>query len=165
MIRLAKLTDYAIVIATQMAASPPGQQITARALAGQVGLALPTVSKILKTLARGGLLEAQRGKGGGYRLKRLPADISVAEIIEGMEGPLALTDCASDESTCCSIRETCSVKGNWQKINHVVHDALRQLSLESMMQPLREPPHIHKNTGAKSGEEDTLVTIGRQIHG
>ena len=161
MIRLAKLTDYAIVIATQMAASPPGQQITARALAGQVGLALPTVSKILKMLAHGGLLEAQRGKGGGYRLARLPADVSIAEVIESMEGPLALTDCASNDSTCCSIRETCSVKGNWQKINHVVRDALRQLSLESLMQPLGQNVYQNKDAELVSGKkEDVLVVIG-----
>jgi len=165
MIRLSKLTDYAIVIVTHMAANFATQQVTARVLAEQVGLGLPTVSKILKTLARAGLLEAQRGKGGGYRLKRLPVDISVAEIIESMEGPLALTDCSSDESACCYIEDTCMVKDNWQKINVVVRDALGQLSLESMTQPLHIPPRIHKNAGLKSGEEHTLVAIGRQNHG
>ena len=165
MIRLSKLTDYAIVIVTHMAANFATQQVTARVLAERVGLGLPTVSKILKTLARAGLLEAQRGKGGGYRLKRLPADISVAEIIEGMEGPLALTDCSSDESACCYIADTCMVKDNWQKINVVVRNALEQLSLESMTQPLHVQSAAVNELAVKSDAADELVVIGGQSHG
>ncbi len=160
MIRLAKLTDYAIVVLAQMTRRAASGQASARVLAEEVGLAVPTVSKVLKTLARGQVLVAQRGKGGGYRLARPAGDISVADIIEAMEGPLALTDCSTDETNCCCISESCQVKTNWLNINRAIRTALAALTLEAMAKPLPQRFTPNLTLAAAGREESAFVTIG-----
>src|SRR5438270_13588885 len=96
MIRLGKLTDYGLVVMSQIAQRPPADLHTARDLAAKCHLPLPTVSKILKTLLQGGLLVSQRGIKGGYSLAREPGLISIAEIISVLEGPVALTACSME---------------------------------------------------------------------
>jgi len=131
MLRVTKLTDYATVVLTVLA-SDPDAVASATGLAERAGLEAPTVAKVLKPLAQAGLVEAFRGASGGYRLARAPADISLIEIVEAMEGPLGMTEC-SVHAGACGIERSCNVRANWRRINDVVVDALRGVSLAQML--------------------------------
>lgn len=132
--RLSKITDYGIVLMTQLASRHDDAPRNARELASEVELPLPVVSKILKSLARRELLSSQRGAKGGFRLARPPHMINVTEMIEALEGPVALTECSTPLGD-CSHQATCRVRDPWQVINRVVHDALRQITLADLAQP------------------------------
>lgn len=135
MIRLSRLTDYGIVVMSHMAAH--GESVvTARELAERSMLPLPTVSKVLKLLAKAELIESHRGVNGGYQLARTPERICVTDMIDALEGPIAMTNCSSNESKLCHLDDHCPVKSPWQKINLVVRDALSQLSLRDMSQSI-----------------------------
>ena len=110
MLRVTKLTDYASVVLTVLA-SEPDAVLSATGLAERAGLEPPTVAKVLKPLAQAGLVEAFRGASGGYRLARMPADISLIEIVEAMEGPLGMTEC-SVHAGACGIERSCSARAN-----------------------------------------------------
>ncbi len=133
MLRLSKLTDYGIVVMTCLA-EEPGAVRAAHEIAGCTRLALPTVSKVLKLLSRSGLVVSCRGAKGGYRLARLPEQISVAHVIDALEGPVALTECSSESSN-CSQESHCNIRGNWQRINDVIRHALEDVSLAEMVRP------------------------------
>ena len=133
MLRVTKLTDYATVVLTVLAARP-GEVLSATELADAAGLEPPTVSKLLKPLAQAGLVEGLRGVHGGYRLARAATDISLIEIVEAMEGPLAMTECSQHDSQ-CGIAKQCGVRANWRLINDVVADALRGVTLAQMLKP------------------------------
>ena len=134
MLRVTKLTDYATVVLTVLAARP-GEVLSATELADAAGLEPPTVSKLLKPLAQAGLVEGLRGVHGGYRLARPATDISLIEIVEAMEGPLAMTECSHDHSQ-CGIADQCGVRSNWRLINDVLAEALRGVTLAQMLHPL-----------------------------
>ena len=131
MIRLSRLTDYAVTLLTQMVSEGKGLW-AASDLATKAGVPLPTVSKILKQLAKTGIVIAQRGATGGYHLARPARDISVAAIIEAMDGPIALTDCAEGGDQDCRIQTICPMSGNWNKVNQAVRTALETVSLADM---------------------------------
>lgn len=141
MIRMTRLTDYGIVLLTHIARHPERLTRNAPELASAAHLPLPTVSKILKILAREGLLVPHRGAKGGFSLARAPEDITVAAIIEALEGPIALTECSSHGGEGCGIEPRCPVGSNWRRINRVVTEALSGISLAEMATPLL-PPHI-----------------------
>lgn len=134
MIKLSRLSDYGIVLMTQLAARP-GILTTAPELALTSGLPVPTVSKVLKAIAQDGLLESQRGTKGGYALTRPAAEISVADIIRALEGPIALTECTEAEGGSCDIEPSCPTRTNWVRINDAVIGALEGISLVEMMAP------------------------------
>ena len=142
MLRVTKLTDYATVILTALAAKP-GDVHSAAELAEQAGLEMPTVAKVLKPLAQAGLVEGFRGVNGGYRLARPASDISLVEIVEAMEGPLGMTEC-SVHAGACGIEHSCGVRANWRRINDVVADALRGVTLAEMLAP--PPPRGSRKT-------------------
>lgn len=135
MIRLAKLTDYGIALMTHMARAA-ATSVSARELAEATQIPLPTVSKLLKSLGVAGLLHSQRGVHGGYSLTRAPSVITVADVVEALEGSIALTDCGTGAAPMpaheCSVEHVCRVKPHWQKINGVVRRALTQLTLADM---------------------------------
>ena len=135
MIRLSKLADYGIVLLTYFAQGDK-DILTARDLAAQSRLPLPTVAKILKALCRGGLLISQRGVNGGYALARGASDISVVDIIATIEGPIAMTECSVTAPGLCEFEAACPVRSNWRRINDTVVQALAGLSLIDMKQPL-----------------------------
>ena len=137
MLRVTKLTDYATVVMTVLAARP-GEVLSAPELAEQAGLEAPTVAKVLKPLAAAGLVAGFRGANGGYRLARAAADINLVEIVEAMEGPLAMTECSVHDGQ-CGIEASCGVRANWRRINDVVADALRWVSLAQMLGPAPRP--------------------------
>lgn len=133
MIRITKQTDYGIVLLTHLAADPE-RQYNAPELAAEARLPLPMVSKILKLLAREGLLGSHRGVKGGYSLARQPEAISMAEIIAALEGPIAITECISVEGD-CSHEPLCPVRSNWRRINLAVRTALEGITLAEMTHP------------------------------
>jgi FeS assembly SUF system regulator len=134
MLKLSKLTDYATVIMTSLAREPARQRNAAE-LAAELHIAAPTVSKVLKRLARDRLLDSTRGSHGGYRLARPPAEISMAEIIRALEGPVGLTDCAMHNGR-CGIESMCRVRTNWLRIDLAVRRALEGVTLAEMLEPL-----------------------------
>jgi FeS assembly SUF system regulator len=133
MIRLSRLTDYAVTLLTQMVSGEPAI-LAASDLALRTNLPSPTVAKVLKQLAKAGLIEAQRGAAGGYRLTRPAGAISVAAVIEAMDGPIALTDCAEGGEQDCTIQTMCPMSGNWNKVNLAVRRALDSVTLAEMAQ-------------------------------
>ena len=133
MLRMSKLTDYATVIMAYLAREPQ-QQRAAAEVAGALQVALPTVSKVLKALSSAGLVTATRGAKGGYSLAYPPAQISLTEIIEAMEGPIGLTECGSTPGLCTQ-EARCAVKLNWQRINRAVLQALDGVRLTDMIAP------------------------------
>ncbi|MAX51114.1 MULTISPECIES: SUF system Fe-S cluster assembly regulator [unclassified Methylophaga] len=133
MLRMGKLTDYGIVLMSHFASNLQVQH-SAHAIAEAVKVPLPTVRKVLKLLSHSGLLKSERGVMGGYSLSRHPDDITVAEIITAIEGPIALTECVSTDSHCD--QEThCAVQTNWTKINDAVFHALDEVKLSDMLAP------------------------------
>jgi len=130
MIRMSKLTDYAILILAHLARAPG--TLTAQELATRSRVPLPTVSKLAKELSKAGLVISHRGRNGGYGLARSPDAISVAEIVEALEGPIALTECARPGKIDCEIEDTCVAKASWDPVSKAIEDALRGLPLSSI---------------------------------
>jgi FeS assembly SUF system regulator len=129
MIRMSKLTDYAIVLLAHLAQGDTTR--TAQELAERSRVPLPTVSKLCKELSRAGILVSHRGRHGGYGLAR-PADrISVAEIVEALEGPIALTDCTTPGEA-CGLELVCPTRGHWDPVMRAIHGALQNLPLSSL---------------------------------
>jgi FeS assembly SUF system regulator len=139
MLRLGRLTDYAITLLTQMVRD--GKCVSsASGLAEKACLPAPTVAKVMKKLTKSGIVTAQRGASGGYSLARASADISVVSIVEAMEGPIAITDCAETSSHGCNVESLCPMSGNWNKINRALRVALDAVSLADMASVAH--PHI-----------------------
>ncbi len=157
MIKIGRLTDYGIVLMTHMA-SHPGAAHNAAEVAAETHLPVPTVSKLLQELARGGLLASQRGVKGGYELARDAHSISVAEIITALEGPIALTACsAADDSADCEHESLCPVRGHWARINRAIRGALEGISLAEMAAPLG--PTFMGAIGGAAAARQTLPLI------
>ena len=131
MIKLSRVTDYGIVLLAHLAGCADGSTRNARQLAEKTGLPAPMVSRVLKSLAREGLLASHRGSKGGYSLARSPDQISVPEIITALEGPIALTECAVHPGTCRQ-ETNCDVREPWQRVNQVVRDALADITLADL---------------------------------
>ena len=143
MLRISKMTDYAIMVMVELHALR-GEVLTAHALAEHSHLEPPTVSKVLKLLVKTDLIDSYRGVNGGYSLKRKAQDISVAEIIAAIEGPIAMTECSVQEGLCAQ-EALCSLRGSWQRISVAVVKAMEGVSLAEMAQPVTsttEPLHI-----------------------
>lgn len=132
--KLGKLTDYATVILTEMARAPE-QRRSAVELAQRTHVAAPTVSKLLRQLAQAGVVEATRGAQGGYRLALAPSRISIADVVNVLEGPIAMTSCTIHGDG-CPIDEHCGVRTNWWRINAAVERALASVTLADMCAPL-----------------------------
>jgi FeS assembly SUF system regulator len=139
MFRLNRLTDYAVVALAQMALRPE-RQVNATRLAEDTGVPQPTAAKVLNLLAKGGLLASQRGAAGGYTLARPAAEISVAEIIQAMDGPIALTACVDGASDSCGVESLCPMRGNWDRVNTAIHTALDGVTLADMALPFEMAP-------------------------
>lgn len=140
MLRISRLTDYGTMILVHLA-SQPGRVCSASDVALETRLALPTVQKLLKGLARGELVRSVRGAEGGYALARTPESITAAEILDVLEGPLGITECSTADSH-CELEDGCPVGGAWQKLNRAIRRSLEDLTLADMVQPPREFPLI-----------------------
>ncbi len=140
MIKLSRLTDYAVVVLAEMARAN-GELSAASTLATKTGIPEPTVSKVLKTLSRNGLITSVRGVAGGYRLERAAGDIPVSLIIAAMEGPISLTSCVSGSHESCALEGKCSMHGRWNAVNVAINTALDAVTLADMLH------HSHPREG------------------
>ena len=131
MIRLSKLADYGIVIASHLARHPDRQQ-TAPEVAAATSVPLPMTSKILKLLTRAEVLTSHRGAHGGYGLARVAERVTVAEVIEALDGPIAITSCTEPTPGDCSILSLCPARANWERINLAIREALSDVTLAEM---------------------------------
>jgi FeS assembly SUF system regulator len=127
MIRLSRLSDYAVVLMSQLG-EPSGHPASAQQVSAATGLSLPTVSKLLKLMHRAGLVHSTRGSQGGYVLAVPSAEITVAAIIEAVDGPISLTDCAIP-GTACQLDGQCPTQHGWAKLNNTVRSAFVQVHL------------------------------------
>ncbi|MFW5450130.1 MAG: SUF system Fe-S cluster assembly regulator [Methylophagaceae bacterium] len=153
MLRMSKLTDYGIVLMSYLA-SKTYQQHSAHTLSDAVQVPLPTVRKVLKALSHADLLKSERGAQGGYNLTRSPKSISVAEIITAIEGPIALTECVSEQSQ-CEQESHCDVQTNWTRINNAVSNALDEVKLSDMLVPqssAESPIHFYPSATLHNGD-------------
>lgn len=128
MLRISRLTDYGTVVLAHLA---DGHFASAADVAGATGLGLPTVSKLLKALGKAEMVASTRGSHGGYRLSRDPAEISAADIIDALEGPVSITECSSSDSH-CDFESVCNVGSAWQRINIAIRRALDDISLADL---------------------------------
>jgi FeS assembly SUF system regulator len=152
MIKLSRFTDYAVVILGELSRGE-GIRLSATDLAARTSLPEPTVAKILKSLTRAGVLLSSRGVNGGYGLTRMPGAITVADIITAMDGPISLTDCADNKSSCV-LEGHCSMHGRWGKVNMAVRMALESVTLIDLMNT--KSPVIP----AKAGSQGDVSTHG-----
>lgn len=132
-LRLSKLTDYAVVVLARLG-SEGGVQ-TAPGLAAGTGVAEPTVAKVLKILAHHDLVEGQRGARGGYRLMRPLRDMPLSTVIAAIEGPIALTACVDNGFGSCEAEGVCAVRGRWDPVNRAIRDALAGITIADLAGP------------------------------
>lgn len=147
MIRITRTTDYGIVLLSQMAGRPLDEVLTAKDAAKRSGLPLPMASKILKALARQGLLASHRGVKGGYSLAVAADEISIGDVIQALEGPIGITECSYNPGG-CEQEGCCPVRVNWQRISVAVREALDKIPLSEM-------------TAASSSLEPRLLSLDR----
>jgi len=136
MIKLSKMTDYAVVILADMAERRTvsnDAQTSAAMIAQSTKLPEPTVSKVLKLLARNKIITSVRGANGGYSLNKSPDQINMALVITATDGPIALTACVEQSNECCDRADNCSIKGQWNPVNKAMVSALENVSLSEMI--------------------------------
>jgi len=150
MFRLNKLTDYGIVLMAHVARSPEDTPHTARSLAKDTKLPLPTVGKLLRQLSDRGLLSSHRGVKGGYNMGREATQISVADIILALEGPIGFTECSVVPGL-CEMERSCAIKINSQIIGDALRDALEHVMLADLN---HEMAHHDRN-----GHESIILSI------
>ena len=138
MIRLSRLSDYAVLLMTHIAHAA-AETHNAHDLAEKAHLPAPTVSKILATLARKDLLDSVRGRQGGYRLAQDLSDISVEDIIAAVDGPIALTQCIDQGPGSCDVEAFCPSSAHWHRINEAIRQALGQVTLAELAVPMAFP--------------------------
>jgi FeS assembly SUF system regulator len=134
MLKLSKLTDYAVVVLIKLSTTPDSCDAvqTSPGIAAATGVPEPTVAKVLKALTAGGLVASQRGARGGYRLLRPLDDIAIADVIAAIDGPIALTACVDGAVTPCETQALCAVKGRWDLVNDAIRRALGGITLADM---------------------------------
>jgi FeS assembly SUF system regulator len=133
-LRVSKLTDYAVVVLSRLEAE--GGVQTAPGLAAGTGVAEPTVAKVLKLLSGAGLVEGLRGARGGYRLLRPLADLPLSDVIVAIDGPIALTACVDGGTGLCEAEHLCPVRGRWDPVNAAIRDALSAITVARIASPL-----------------------------
>lgn len=134
MLKLNKLTDYAVVILAAMTNLPDGRGNVA-ALAAATAVPDATVAKILKDLVRAGLVESFRGAAGGYRMLRGGDAITIRQVVEAIEGPITMVECVDSASACCTSQKQCPLRGKWAPVNAAIVAALDSVTLNDMMRP------------------------------
>jgi FeS assembly SUF system regulator len=137
MLRLSKLTDYAVVVLVRLAGIEGVQ--TSPGIAAATGIPEPTVAKVLKILAAGDLVSSQRGARGGYRLNRPLTAIPIADVIAAVDGPIALTACVEGSSSCCETQNLCPMRGRWDPVNDAIYAALNRITLADMQRMTPAP--------------------------
>lgn len=132
MIKISRMADYAVVVLANMAGSETAH-VNAGGLACGTGLPEPTVAKVLKLLSKAGVVKSIRGAGGGYTLARAAVEVTVADIVIAIDGPISLTACVEGSATSCDYAVCCPVSGRWDQVNESVRLALEEVTLADMM--------------------------------
>ena len=135
--RLTSFADYAVVMLAAAARHPAGARLSAAGLAAETGVPVPTAQKLMGRLAAAGLLVSARGTGGGFALARGADGISLAEIIEAVEGPIAMTSCVEGAANDCALEGSCAVRPHMGVVNLAVRGALQNVSLASLSEVAR----------------------------
>ena len=133
--RLSSMADYAVVTMTAAARHCGGVRVSAGQLAEETGLPVPTVQKLVSRLTAAGLLRSSRGVGGGLKLARPAAAITLADIVEAVEGPIALTSCSEHGRHDCTLEQACGVRPHWGIVNEALRGALAQVPLTQLAEP------------------------------
>lgn len=133
MLRITRQTDYGVLLLTHLAARP-SEVVNAAELAAEASLPVPMAGKVLKSLTRAGILVSQRGARGGYSLATTPDQITVAQILTALEGPIALTECLAHGRGECDQEQGCRTRGNWRLINETIRQSLDTITLTHMAQ-------------------------------
>jgi Rrf2 family protein len=131
--RLTSLSDYAVLLMRAAALHCGGDRANAASLAAETGIPAPTAQKLVSLLGRAGLLKATRGTGGGIKLARPAAAISLTDIIEAVEGPIALTNCLDARGSECALEPCCAMQPHWRGVNALVRGTLADVSLASLL--------------------------------
>lgn len=150
--RLSSLADYAIVVMSAIARHDGDMRFSATSLADETGVPLPTAQKLMGRLAGAGLLESARGTGGGFALARPAHQLSLADIIEAVEGPIAMTACIEETRQECALEENCRVRPHWSAVNEAIRSALAGVTLESLAREISAPPLVSSKVGAHLAE-------------
>ena len=135
MLRLSKLTDYAVVVLIRLGDCQRAGEArvqTSPGIAAATGVPEPTVAKVLKALAAATMVTSQRGARGGYRLSRMLDAITVADVIAAIDGRIALTACVDGGLGGCDVQSLCAVKGRWDRVNDAIYAALSGITLADM---------------------------------
>ena len=140
MLRISRLTDYGTVVLAHLA-HDEAELASASEVAAATGLGLPTVSKLLKSLGKAGLVTSTRGSQGGYRLARDAREISAADVIDALEGPVSITECSATDSH-CDYESVCTVGGAWRRINVAIRRSLNEVSLADLLRSNRPVPNF-----------------------
>lgn len=154
MLRISRLTDYGTVVLAHLAGEPDAV-CSAADVSTATGIAPPTVSKLLKSLARAGLVSSTRGANGGYRLAREPNDITAANVIDALEGPVSITECSANDSH-CDFEQVCNVGSAWRRINVAIRHSLDDVSLVDLLKANRPLPRFQFGGAPIVVEEQNL---------
>jgi FeS assembly SUF system regulator len=150
MLRLNRLTDYAIVAMSKMSHDLDNVRTTTQ-ISLETAVPIPTIAKLLNALVKGGLVISHRGASGGYTLSRPAEDITAAEIIQAVEGPISLTACVDGSDEECGIQFDCPMCGNWNKVNQAIHKALTEVTLAELGAPSTLPKAHDKPAAVAAG--------------
>ena len=167
--RLTHLADYAVVIMTAAARRPHGERLNSAVLAAETGVPLPTAQKLMGTLRAAGLLTVARGAGGGFSLARPAWEITLADMVESVEGPIAMTQCAgSDEASECALDAHCRIKPHMGLVGEAVRGALAGVSLADLCSPalvLRDAPSTTPNQvrGGSVVPQDERISLSTGV--
>lgn len=147
--RLSSLADYAVLMMRTAATHCGGARANAGSLGVEAGIPVPTAQKLASMLGRAGLIKSTRGSGGGIKLARPAAAITLADIIEAIDGPIALTACLDAEGPdCCALERPCAIRPHWVGVNTLVRDALAQVTLAQL---IAAPPVLAPGVFAAPG--------------
>jgi FeS assembly SUF system regulator len=158
--RLSNLADYAVVIMSAAARKGDGARLSATVLAEETGIPLPTTQKLLGRLAAAGLFRSARGGGGGFVLTRAPDAISLADVVEAVEGPIAMTSCVDTGRHDCALEGACQVRPHWGVVNDAIRGALSSVSLASLAHP--NPVRLERSRETLPSEAEAILAPARK---
>jgi len=159
--RLSNLADYAVVIMSAAARAGDGARVSATVLAAKTGVPLATTQKLLGRLATAGLFRSARGGGGGFVLARAAHEISLADVVEAVEGPIAMTSCVDEARHDCALEGACQVRPHWGPVNEAIRGALAQVSLHELSSPFASS-EVEKQGSARA---DTRFSTALETNG
>ena len=160
MFKISRMIDYGVVIMSQLAHTER-EVMTAPEISDATGLPMPSVSKVLKSLGRSDIVNSHRGVHGGYSLGRRPDDITLADIIETLEGPVALTACVDGSDDQCKVETLCPIRGGWEKVNFAIRNALEEVTLSELSTFSEFPlPKPVADDADKLAQQDTYKNTG-----